>query len=67
LIVTVDCGVSNNQEIAFAASLGLKVAVTDHHQVDEFFTPFARWSIRTARLFFPFQASDRRGLAFSWP
>jgi len=39
LIVTVDCGVSNNQEIAFAANLGLKVVVTDHHQVDESFTP----------------------------
>lgn len=39
LIITVDCGVANDQEIAFAASLGLKVIVTDHHQVGETFTP----------------------------
>lgn len=32
LIITVDCGISNEREIAFAQSLGLKVVVTDHHQ-----------------------------------
>ena len=33
LIITVDCGISNGEEIAFARSLGLKVVVTDHHQI----------------------------------
>ncbi|MBW1851521.1 MAG: single-stranded-DNA-specific exonuclease RecJ [Deltaproteobacteria bacterium] len=33
LIITVDCGSSNKQEIAFANSLGMKVVVTDHHQL----------------------------------
>ena len=33
LIITVDCGISNGPEIAFAQSLGMKVVVTDHHQV----------------------------------
>jgi single-stranded-DNA-specific exonuclease len=33
VIVTVDCGTSNGKEIAFAKSLGMKVVVTDHHQV----------------------------------
>jgi single-stranded-DNA-specific exonuclease len=33
LIITVDCGISNGEEIAFAGSLGLKVVVTDHHQI----------------------------------
>lgn len=32
LIVTVDCGISNHQEIAFAAGLGMDVIVTDHHE-----------------------------------
>lgn len=32
LIVTVDCGSANEQEIDFAQSLGLNVVVTDHHQ-----------------------------------
>ncbi|OPX35872.1 MAG: single-stranded-DNA-specific exonuclease RecJ [Desulfobacteraceae bacterium 4484_190.2] len=33
LIITVDCGISNGEEISFARSLGLKVVVTDHHQM----------------------------------
>ncbi|MBF0407670.1 MAG: single-stranded-DNA-specific exonuclease RecJ [Candidatus Riflebacteria bacterium] len=32
LIVTVDCGISNSNEIAFAKSLGIDVVVTDHHE-----------------------------------
>jgi len=33
LIITVDCGISNREEIALARRLCLKVVVTDHHQV----------------------------------
>ncbi len=40
LIITVDCGISNEKEIAFANSLGMNVVVTDHHQVPENFKPF---------------------------
>ena len=32
LIVTVDNGIAANEEVAFAASLGIDVVVTDHHQ-----------------------------------
>lgn len=31
LIITVDCGISNNDEIAHAAELGIDVIVVDHH------------------------------------
>ena len=31
LIITVDCGISNNKEIARAAELGVDVIVVDHH------------------------------------
>lgn len=31
LIITVDCGISNNAEIAHAGSLGMDVIVLDHH------------------------------------
>jgi single-stranded-DNA-specific exonuclease len=31
LIITVDCGISNREEIARAAELGVGVVVTDHH------------------------------------
>lgn len=39
LIITVDCGISNSREIKYARSLGIKVVVTDHHQVPEEFLP----------------------------
>ena len=32
LIITVDCGISNLEEIALAKELGIKVIVVDHHQ-----------------------------------
>ena len=35
LIITVDCGISNEREIAFAQSLGMDVVVTDHHQMPD--------------------------------
>ncbi|AEC01626.1 single-stranded-DNA-specific exonuclease RecJ [Parasphaerochaeta coccoides] len=31
LLVTVDCGISNNDEIAYASTLGLDTLVLDHH------------------------------------
>lgn len=31
LLVTADCGISNKEEVALAASLGMDVIVTDHH------------------------------------
>jgi single-stranded-DNA-specific exonuclease len=35
LIITVDCGISNNEEIAYAASKGIDVIVLDHHNPPE--------------------------------
>ena len=35
LIIAVDCGISNNAEIAKAAELGLDVIVVDHHNAPE--------------------------------
>jgi single-stranded-DNA-specific exonuclease len=35
LIITVDCGISNVKEIAHAATLGIDVVVTDHHNPQE--------------------------------
>ena len=32
LMITVDCGITGNEEVAFANSLGLDVVVTDHHE-----------------------------------
>ena len=35
LLITVDCGISNTEEVALAKELGLTVIVTDHHQPPE--------------------------------
>ena len=35
VLITVDCGVSNVEEVALAKELGLTVIVTDHHQPPE--------------------------------
>ena len=34
-MITVDCGITGNDEVAFAASIGLDVVVTDHHECKE--------------------------------
>ena len=35
LLITVDCGISNVKEVALARELGMRVIVTDHHQLPE--------------------------------
>jgi len=35
LIITVDCGISNHQELEWAKNQGLDVIVTDHHQISK--------------------------------
>ena len=35
VIITVDCGISNVDEVALANSLGIEVIITDHHEVPE--------------------------------
>ena len=35
LLITVDCGISNHREVTLARELGMKVIVTDHHQLPE--------------------------------
>ena len=35
LMITVDCGITGNEEAAFASSIGLDVVITDHHECKE--------------------------------
>lgn len=39
LVITVDCGTGNMDEIAYFRKMGIKVVVTDHHQLPEDFQP----------------------------
>lgn len=41
LIITVDCGISNREEIELAHELGLKIIITDHHQIPKEFNPIS--------------------------
>lgn len=35
LIITVDCGISCHAEVEYAKSLGIEIAVTDHHEIPD--------------------------------
>ncbi len=35
LVITVDCGVSDNDEVLYASSLGMDTIIIDHHEVPE--------------------------------
>lgn len=39
LIITVDCGVSNVDEVSYANELGLRVVIVDHHTVPDILPP----------------------------
>ena len=39
LLITVDCGVTGVEEVAFANSIGMDVVVTDHHECQEQLPP----------------------------
>jgi single-stranded-DNA-specific exonuclease len=65
LVVTVDCGVSNTREIALAKGLGMKMVVTDHHQVPEDFAPLCPMiNPHRSDSSFPFKHLAGVGLAF---
>ena len=65
LIITVDCGISNRKEIEMAKDLGMKVVVTDHHQIPEDFDPICP-VINPNRYdsLFPFKALAGVGVTF---
>jgi single-stranded-DNA-specific exonuclease len=39
LIITVDCGITNNAEVEYANTLGMEVIITDHHLPDVVLPP----------------------------
>jgi single-stranded-DNA-specific exonuclease len=65
LIITVDCGIANMKEIEFAQSMGMKVVVTDHHQIPVDFEPVCP-TVNPNRTdsSFPFRSLAGVGVAF---
>ena len=65
LIVTVDCGTTNRKEIDLARERGMKIVVTDHHQIPEDFEPVCPLiNPHRPDSSFPFKSLAGVGLAF---
>jgi len=66
LIITVDCGVSDHEEIAHAVSSGIDVIVTDHHEIPDIL-PDCSAVVNPHRsdCSFPFKSLAGVGVAFN--
>ncbi len=66
LIITVDCGISNADEVAYARTLGMDVVIVDHHQLPERLPDAAAAVINPQRTDcgFPDKGLCAAGLAF---
>lgn len=65
LIITVDCGIGSVAEIARANELGMRVIVTDHHQVPEVL-PDAAAIINPHRPGDPYPYKELAGVGIAW-
>lgn len=66
LIITVDCGSSNTEEVKFANTLGVDVIVTDHHEMpDEPPPAYAILNPKQRGCGFPFKGLAGVGVAFN--
>ena len=65
LIITVDCGISNNKEAVLAKRLGMGMVITDHHQIPSGFQPQCPVvNPHQPDCSFPFKGLSGVGLAF---
>lgn len=66
LIITTDCGISDNEAIALAKDLGLDVIVVDHHQVPPNLPPaYAIINPKRHGCLFPFEELAGVGVSFN--
>lgn len=63
LLITVDCGVTNHEEVRLAQSLGMTVIVTDHHQLADTPSP-ADVTLNPLLGDYPFRRLCGAGVAF---
>jgi single-stranded-DNA-specific exonuclease len=65
LVITVDCGVSNVAEVAFASGLGMDIIVTDHHRPpDPLPQAYAILNVRQEGCQYPYKGVAGVGMAF---
>lgn len=66
LVITTDCGITNYEEAAFAAGIGLDVIITDHHEPAERLPPaYAILNPKQPGCAFPFKELAGVGVAFN--
>ncbi len=66
LIITVDCGVSDFEEITYAHAQGIDVIVTDHHEIPDRLPPaYAIVNPKQPDCAFPFKGLAGVGVAFN--
>lgn len=65
LLVTVDCGISNGEEVGYAKDLGLDVIITDHHLPPEEL-PAALAVVNPKRADSTYPFSDLAGVGVAW-
>ncbi len=67
VVITVDCGTSNHEEIIAAAELGIDIIVTDHHEPTSRALPaYAFINPRQDGCAFPFKSLAGVGVAFNF-
>jgi single-stranded-DNA-specific exonuclease len=66
LIVTVDCGVSNTEEVGLAEQLGIDVIITDHHHLPDKLPPALAIIHPLVDLNYPFKFLAGGGVAFKF-
>ena len=64
LIITVDCGISCAKEVDFARTLGIEIAVTDHHDIPEVIPSGIVVNAKLDGQEYPFKYLCGTGLAF---
>ena len=65
LIITADCGITADDDIAYAASLGINVVITDHHKCKEVIPEaYAVINPKRADCTYPFEELSGVGVAF---
>ncbi|MDX1778055.1 MAG: single-stranded-DNA-specific exonuclease RecJ, partial [Thermodesulfobacteriota bacterium] len=66
LLITIDCGISDSEQVRFAGQKGIDVIITDHHEVPEQLPPaYAVLNPKRPDCTFPFKGLAGVGVAFN--
>ncbi len=66
LIITIDCGISDSEQVRFAQQNGMDVIITDHHEVPDQLPPaYAAINPKRTDCTFPFKGLAGVGVSFN--